>query len=127
MELLVTRQPWNLLIFMAVPVIRAETAAITEIAVLFNRAASDVVRNLNRVASIVAGLWFTRIFIYLITQAVLPTTRGRLEGAGILPLAVKCKARPISVAMLVTLCVLATYPSTSTTAAGSAIGQSRVD
>ncbi|MHB8064636.1 MAG: DUF6803 family protein, partial [Ruminiclostridium sp.] len=37
MELLATAQPWHLLIFMAVPVICAETLAISELIILFTR------------------------------------------------------------------------------------------
>lgn len=37
MELLVTNQPWHLIIFMAIPVIPAEYIAITELQVLFSR------------------------------------------------------------------------------------------
>ena len=37
MELLAVNQPWNLLIFMAVPVVLAETLAITEFYLLFTR------------------------------------------------------------------------------------------
>jgi hypothetical protein len=48
MELLATNQPWNLLMFMAVPVILAETLAITELAVLFSHATTGFVRTLNR-------------------------------------------------------------------------------
>ena len=35
MGLLAVNQPWNLLIFMALPVVLAETLAITELAILF--------------------------------------------------------------------------------------------
>jgi hypothetical protein len=37
MELLATNQPWNLILFMAIPVILAETVAITELYILFTR------------------------------------------------------------------------------------------
>ena len=37
MELLAVNQPWNLIIFMAIPVILAETLAITELYLLFTR------------------------------------------------------------------------------------------
>jgi hypothetical protein len=36
-ELLAVNQPWNLIIFMAIPVILAETLAITELYILFTR------------------------------------------------------------------------------------------
>ena len=35
MELLAVNQPWNLILFMAIPVILAETVAITELFILF--------------------------------------------------------------------------------------------
>ena len=37
MELLATNQPWDLLIFMAIPVILAETLTATEVFVTFGR------------------------------------------------------------------------------------------
>jgi hypothetical protein len=37
MGLLAANQPWNLLLFMAVPVALAETVAVTELALLFGR------------------------------------------------------------------------------------------
>ena len=37
MELLATNQPWHLILFMAVPVILAETVAITELFILLRR------------------------------------------------------------------------------------------
>ena len=37
MELLAVNQPWNLIIFMAIPVVLAETLAITELYLLFTR------------------------------------------------------------------------------------------
>lgn len=78
MELLATNQPWNLLIFMAVPVILAETLAITELVVLYTRATTGAVRVVNRTAGIAAGLWFAGIFVYLLVNAALPLT---LHGA----------------------------------------------
>ncbi len=74
MELLATNQPWNLLIFMAVPVILAETIAITELAILFTRKMDGGLRKLNKVAGIIAGFYFTGVFVYLFTNAVVPLT-----------------------------------------------------
>ena len=37
MELLASNQPWNLIIFMAIPVVLAETLAITEFYILAHR------------------------------------------------------------------------------------------
>ena len=74
MELLAVNQPWNLLLFMAVPVILAETLAITELAVLFNPRQGGAVRALNRWSGILAGTYFTVVFLYLVATAVVPIT-----------------------------------------------------
>ncbi|HRJ68717.1 MAG TPA: permease [Beijerinckiaceae bacterium] len=76
MELLAVNQPWNLLIFMAVPVILAETVAITELYILYARAYDGVARQLNRLASIVGGIYFAGVFVYLMATAVLPITQA---------------------------------------------------
>ncbi len=74
MELLATNQPWNLILFMAIPVILAETIAVTELAILFTRNLTGGLRKLNKVASIIVGLYFTGVFIYLFINAVIPLT-----------------------------------------------------
>jgi hypothetical protein len=66
MELLTTAQPWHLLIFMAVPVICAETLAITELMILFTRNLTGLARKVNKVTGIFAGLYFLGVFIYLL-------------------------------------------------------------
>jgi len=76
MQLLAERQPWNLLLFMAVPVILAETVAITELFVLFRRARTGALVMLNRGASVLGGLYFAGVFVYLMTTAVVPLTAG---------------------------------------------------
>ena len=76
MELLATNQPWNLIIFMAIPVILAETVAITELYILYTRKLHGWVRNLNRVAGIVVGLYFIGIIAYLLANAVVPITKA---------------------------------------------------
>jgi hypothetical protein len=76
MELLATNQPWNLAIFMAIPVILAETVAITELYILYTRKLDGWVRGLNRVAGIVVGLYFLGVIVYLLINAVVPITRA---------------------------------------------------
>ena len=76
MELLATNQPWNLIIFMAIPVILAETVAITELYILYTRKLRGWVRNLNRFAGVVVGLYFIGIIVYLLANAVLPITQA---------------------------------------------------
>ncbi|WP_114857515.1 DUF6803 family protein [Azospirillum brasilense] len=74
MELLAVNQPWNLLIFMAVPVILAETVAISELYLLYTRDYDGPVRRLNRWAGITVGIYFTGVFIHLMQNAVVPLT-----------------------------------------------------
>jgi hypothetical protein len=81
MELLAVNQPWNLIIFMAIPVILAETIAITELAILFTRKLNGKLRKVNKVSSIFAGIYFTGIFIYLVLNAFIPlTVNGEWRG-----------------------------------------------
>jgi hypothetical protein len=82
MELLASNQPWNLILFMAVPVILAETVAITELFILFSRQLHGGVRAVNRTASIAGGLYFCGVFVYLMATAVIPlTSTGAWRGA----------------------------------------------
>jgi hypothetical protein len=74
MELLAVNQPWNLMLFMAIPVILAETVAISELYLLHTRDYAGRVRQLNRAAGIAAGAYFLGVFAWLMTQAVLPIT-----------------------------------------------------
>ena len=76
MELLATNQPWNLILFMAIPVVLAETVAITELYILYTRKLQGWVRNLNRVAGVVVGLYFIGIIAYLLVNAVMPITQA---------------------------------------------------
>ncbi|MBL8093283.1 MAG: hypothetical protein JNL73_03865 [Anaerolineales bacterium] len=75
MELLATNQPWNLILFMAIPVILAEFIAVSELYILFTRDFNGLVRRLNRWAGIAVGVYFTGIFLYLLVNAVLPITQ----------------------------------------------------
>ncbi len=74
MELLASNQPWNLLIFMALPVVLAETVAITELYILYTRKFDTWVRQVNRIASILVGITFVGIIAYLMFTAVIPIT-----------------------------------------------------
>lgn len=76
MSLLAENQPWNLIIFMAIPVIMAETLTITEFFIIFSRIRSGGIRTLNKVIGILAGFYFTGIFVYLFTNAVIPLTKN---------------------------------------------------
>lgn len=70
MELLATNQPWNLLIFMAIPVILAETLTATEFFVIFGRLHEGPLRQFNKIVGIALGFYFLGIFTYLITTVV---------------------------------------------------------
>jgi len=74
MSLLADNQPWNLLIFMAIPVICAEALTISEFFILFNKIKSGGLRTFNKIVGIFDGLFFTGIFIYLFSTAVIPLT-----------------------------------------------------
>ncbi|NKY41505.1 hypothetical protein HGA02_18880 [Cellulomonas septica] len=81
MGLLAANQPWNLLLFMAVPVILAETIAVSELAILFRRPVPPVVAALNRYAGLVGGFYFLGVVVYLTKHAVVPlTTSGGWRG-----------------------------------------------
>lgn len=81
MELLASNQPWNLIIFMAIPVVLAETIAITELYLLFTRNFSGLARKINKWAGIIIGVYFLGVFIYLFKNAVLPfTINGEWRG-----------------------------------------------
>ena len=76
MELLASNQPWNLIIFMAIPVIFAEFIAVTELFILLNRGENQQIRQWNKIAGIIIGIYFTGIFLYLLFNAVIPLTTG---------------------------------------------------
>jgi len=76
MELLATNQPWNLLLFMGIPVVLAETLAITELYLLYRRNFSGRVRRLNRLVGVTVGLYFIGVILYLLVNAVIPITQN---------------------------------------------------
>ena len=76
MQLLADNQPWNLLIFMAIPVVLAETLAITELYILFTRNFTGFGYHLNRFAGTTVGIYFIGVIAYLLTTAVVPITQA---------------------------------------------------
>lgn len=78
MELLATNQPWNLILFMAIPVILAETIAVTELYILFTKNFNSWVRVVNKYAGILVGVYFLGVFFYLMNNAFIPITTGGL-------------------------------------------------
>lgn len=74
MELLMINSPWNLLLFMALPVVLAETLAITELIIVFNGNDWPKTIMLNKITGILAGIVFLCIAIYLLPSVVVPIT-----------------------------------------------------
>lgn len=76
MGLLAVNQPWNLILFMAIPVILAETLAITELVLLFRSDPPTWVRSLSRWAGLIAGPVMVLVLVHLLKNAVVPLTSG---------------------------------------------------
>ncbi|QWD68680.1 permease [Polynucleobacter sp. VK25] len=76
MQLLAENQPWNLMIFMAIPIVLAETLAITELYILFTRRFHGFVWSLNRFAGAAVGIYFIGVIGYLLMTAVIPITQA---------------------------------------------------
>ena len=80
MELLATKQLWNLIIFMAIPVIFAEYIAVTELFILLGRGENNQLRQANKAAGIIIGIYFTGVFFY---STLLSRSHGVTAGAGL--------------------------------------------
>lgn len=76
MELLASNQPWNLIIFMVVPVVLAEALVAIEFFIVFNRQYTGTLRSLSKALGIIFGIWFLGIFLRL-TLTVVPTIEWR--------------------------------------------------
>jgi hypothetical protein len=61
---------------MGIPVVLAETLAITELYLLFTRRFDGWVHSLNRFAGIAVGLYFIGVIAYLLQNAVIPITQA---------------------------------------------------
>lgn len=71
MELLMTNQPYNLIFFMAIPVILAESLVVTEFYCLWRgKLVSRFWQDLNRLVGIILGIYFSAVFIYLLTTVI---------------------------------------------------------
>lgn len=82
MGVLAINQPWNLLLFMAIPVILAETLAVTELVLLFGAEPPRWVHTLSRVTGLVAGPLMIGILVHLLRYALVPlTASGGWRGA----------------------------------------------
>ena len=76
MELLAVNQPWNLIFFMEIPIVLAETLVITELYLLFTRKFEGSILHFNRFAGIAVGIYFIGVIYYIVTNVVIPITRA---------------------------------------------------
>jgi len=58
---------------MAIPIVLAETMAITELYLLFAHKLGGIVHQINRLAGITVGLYFIGVIAYLMKSAVCPS------------------------------------------------------
>ncbi len=65
MELLAVNQPWNLIIYMVIPVALAEALVATEFFVVFHQLKSGALRTVNKWLGIILGFYFLGIFLQL--------------------------------------------------------------
>ena len=65
MELLATHQPWNLIIYMLIPVALAEALVATEFFVVFYRQQAGTIRTVNKWIGIILGFYFLGVFLQL--------------------------------------------------------------
>ena len=72
MDLLMQNSPWNLILFMAIPVVLAETIAITELLIPLLTQRAEFAKKVNRVCGVLAGVAFIGIILYLFPVVVLP-------------------------------------------------------
>lgn len=55
MSLLASNQPWNLILFMAIPLICAEALTISKLFIIFDRVKSGGLKTLNKIIGIFSG------------------------------------------------------------------------
>ena len=71
MELLMTNQPWNLILFMVIPVGLAEALVATEFYTLYRKNDPGSSWHIwNRMLGMAAGIYFAGVFLYLTTHVV---------------------------------------------------------
>ena len=76
MELLSVNQPWNLIIYMLIPVALAEALVATEFFVVYDRQESGGLKTFNKWIGIILGFYFLGIFLQL-SFGVLPRIQWR--------------------------------------------------
>lgn len=76
MELLASNQPWNLIIYMLIPVALAEALVATEFFVVYYRQSTGSLRTANKWIGIVLGFYFLGIFLQM-SFGVVPSIAWR--------------------------------------------------
>lgn len=75
MSLLMANQPWNLIIFLAIPIMMIVAITVMEFFIVFNCQTSGTLVRINKIASIFIGFYFTGISMYLLKTLVIPLTQ----------------------------------------------------
>lgn len=78
MSLLMTNSPYNLIFFMVVPMVIAETIAITEIVLLFSSKPLLKVHSLNSICTFISGIVMLVLGFLFIKELVLPANEQNL-------------------------------------------------
>lgn len=78
MSLLMTNSPYNLIFFMVVPMVIAETIAITEIVLLFSSKPLLKVHSLNSICTFISGIVMLVLVFLFIKGLVLPANEQNL-------------------------------------------------
>lgn len=65
-------EPWGVILFMAIPIIFAETLTITELLVISKRTENCGARKVNKITGILGGFYFSIISIYVFCTIVVP-------------------------------------------------------
>lgn len=78
MSLLMANSPYNLIFFMVVPMVIAETIAITEIVLLFSSKPLLKVHSLNSICTFISGIVMLVLVFLFIKELVLPANEQNL-------------------------------------------------
>lgn len=78
MSLLMSNSPYNLIFFMVVPMVIAETIAITEIILLFSSKPLLKVHSLNSICTFISGIVMLVLVFLFIKELVLPANEQNL-------------------------------------------------
>ena len=77
MELLATNQPWNLLRFMVVPVIFAETLVAIEFLIVYYRKTTGILKTISKVLTVMAAIYFTFVVFLPLLFTAIPGMKWR--------------------------------------------------